>query len=487
VLRTLVDALVEPAVLVRAGTAEIEIINHAAAELFGYTPQDLIGQPIEVLMPERFRTAHLVYGRSQVGARTRRMAEHRQLTALRRDGTEFPVEITLSPMRTSTGEFVAAIVRDVTSAHATVGALERSEERYRNVVSAMSEGILILSADGSMEPCNETARLILDPASGATDGRVPSLPSDWKLLNEDGSPLAGDAWPGPLAIQQGVSSSNKVIGLVRPDHPLVWYTVSAQPLIEPNAAPPRAAVVTFSDVTEKREVNAALRASEEYLRQRTVELERANSQLELAWEQLEEAHAETVILLAAAAEAHDHTTGKHLRSVRTITEALACELGYSDAQVVDLGLASVLHDIGKLRVPGHILTRASALRSEQWDVMKQHTIWGAEFLSSRDRFVLAAQIARSHHERWDGGGYPDGLKGGEIPEEAAIVTVADSFDAMISRRPYREPWPVERAIAEIEACAGTQFSPRIAEVLVRLYDQQRLPLPHRADPVSRAA
>ena len=119
--------------------------------------------------------------------------------------------------------------------------------------------------------------------------------------------------------------------------------------------------------------------------------------------------------------------------------------------------------------------------------MKQHTIWGAEFLASRDRFLLAAQIARSHHERWDGGGYPDGLKGDEIPEEAAIVTVADSFDAMISRRPYREPWPVERAVAEIEACAGTQFSPRVAEVLVRLYRTERLPLPHGIDPLTRAA
>ncbi len=484
-LRMLIDALVEPAIVVRAGTAAIEIINDEAAELFGYTPQELIGQPIEALMPERFRKAHFVYGRTGIGARTRGMAEHTRLTAMRRDGAEFPVEITLSPMRTRSGEFVAAVIRDVTVSHLTSGALERSEERYRKVVSAMSEGVLIYYADGSLEPCNDAARQVL--GSSATDELVPSLPVDWGLVDEDGSPLAGNACPGPLAIQTGAGASDKIIGLIRPGHPLTWFTVSAQPLFEPNAASPHAAVFTFADVTEQRRGTEALRASEEYLRQRTIELERANTQLEAAREQLEDAHAETVILLAAAAEAHDHTTGKHLRSVRAITEALAFEFGYSDAEVLDLGLASVLHDIGKLRVPGSILTRASALRSEQWDVMKQHTIWGAEFLASRDRFLLAAQIARSHHERWDGGGYPDGLKGDEIPEEAAIVTVADSFDAMISRRPYREPWPIERAIAEIAACAGTQFSPRVAEVLLRLYRTERLPLPRGTDPLTRAA
>ena len=103
--------------------------------------------------------------------------------------------------------------------------------------------------------------------------------------------------------------------------------------------------------------------------------------------------------------------------------------------------------------------------------MKQHTVWGAEFLSDRPEFETAAVIARSHHERWDGTGYPDGLSDGDIPEPATIVSVADSFDALISDRPYRKGGSVAEAVAEISACSGKQFSPNVVEALVRLSER----------------
>jgi putative two-component system response regulator len=163
---------------------------------------------------------------------------------------------------------------------------------------------------------------------------------------------------------------------------------------------------------------------------------------------------------------------------------------------MEIGLAAVLHDIGKIRVPDTLLTRASALGRDQWEIMKQHTIWGMEFLLTHDRFLLAAQVARSHHERWDGAGYPDGLAGDAIPEEVTIVTVADSFDAMVSQRPYREAWPIDRALAEVASCAGSQFSPRVAEALLQLHAKGQLPQqrpqplpqpPPQIEPMDRAA
>jgi diguanylate cyclase (GGDEF)-like protein/PAS domain S-box-containing protein len=189
---------------------------------------------------------------------------------------------------------------------------------------------------------------------------------------------------------------------------------------------------------------------------------------------LTEAQTETVMMLAAAAEAHDHTTGPHLQNVRALTHALARELGHSEDDAWELGLAAVLHDIGKIRVPDLILSTAGRLADEEWELMKQHTVWGAEFLAARPRFERAAVIARSHHEHWDGSGYPDGLSGDNIPTAAAVVAVADAFDAMTSDRPYRAARTIDAAVREIAACSGHQFDPAVARALVRLHEREGL-------------
>ncbi len=198
------------------------------------------------------------------------------------------------------------------------------------------------------------------------------------------------------------------------------------------------------------------------------------SDLQLATARLSEARADTVVLLAAAAEAHEQSTGLHLHRVQAISEQLARELGYDGDEVTAIGLAAVLHDIGKIRVPEGILRSPSRLNGQEWDVMKQHTLWGNDFLQGRPGFELAASVARCHHERWDGAGYPAGLAGEDIPEVAAIVTVADSLDAMTNDRPYRARKPVEWAVEEIRRCSGTQFNPRIAAALIRLYERGEL-------------
>ncbi|HYM14453.1 MAG TPA: diguanylate cyclase [Dehalococcoidia bacterium] len=205
--------------------------------------------------------------------------------------------------------------------------------------------------------------------------------------------------------------------------------------------------------------------------------------LQSATERLSEAQAQTVVMLAAAAEAHDATTGHHLASIRLLAEALAAEMGYDHDAVQELGLAATLHDIGKIRVPDSILSSPVRFDTDDWevarvwDVMKQHSVWGAEFLAGRDEFALAAKVARWHHERWDGKGYPDGLSGAQIPEQVAIVTVADAFDAMVHDRPYRAARPIAEAVNEIVRCRGDQFSPAVVDALVRLHHDGTLPGP----------
>jgi len=198
-------------------------------------------------------------------------------------------------------------------------------------------------------------------------------------------------------------------------------------------------------------------------------------ELQSASSRLLQAHTETVLMLASAAEAHDQSTGRHLHRVRSITEALALELGHDEESAKEIGLAAVLHDIGKIRVPEYVLKSAESLGDDEWALMKHHTVWGGEFLGARPGFGLAAAVARSHHERWDGSGYPSGLVGDEIPEAAAITSVADSLDAMTNDRPYRRGRPVADAILELQAWAGRQFSPRVVDALVRLFDRGSLP------------
>lgn len=209
-------------------------------------------------------------------------------------------------------------------------------------------------------------------------------------------------------------------------------------------------------------------------------------QLQATSNRLQEAREETVLLLAAAAEAHDLTTGQHLHHLHQLTEALALELGYGAEEAREIGIAAMLHDIGKIRVPEAVLARPDKLADEEWELMKHHTTWGANFLAGHAGFELAATIARSHHERWDGTGYPDGLAGEAIPEAAAIVSVADAFDAITSDRPYRKARSVSAALREIEANAGRQFSPKVVQALRRLHRQRRLKLT-RADADRTAA
>jgi response regulator RpfG family c-di-GMP phosphodiesterase len=198
-------------------------------------------------------------------------------------------------------------------------------------------------------------------------------------------------------------------------------------------------------------------------------------ELRSASNRLLHAQQETVLMLASAAEAHDHSTGRHLHRVRSIAEALALELGHDNDTAKEIGVAAVLHDIGKIRVPDYILTSTESLGDEEWTLMKQHTVWGSDFLGDRPGFALAAAVARGHHERWDGSGYPAGLVGDEIPLAAAITSVADSLDAMTNDRPYRLGRPLQDAMFEVQAWSGRQFSPQVVDALVRLYERGALP------------
>lgn len=185
---------------------------------------------------------------------------------------------------------------------------------------------------------------------------------------------------------------------------------------------------------------------------------------------LEHSQAEMLQRLAQAAEFRDDDTGQHTQRVGQMAARLAAGLGLEDERVAVIRRAAPLHDVGKIGVSDAILLKPGKLTPEEFAIMKTHAAIGASLLrdGSSDLVQVAETIARTHHERWDGAGYPNGLKGEDIPIEGRILSIVDVFDALTHERPYKKAWPIEDALVEIERNAGTQFDPRVTAAFVRM-------------------
>jgi diguanylate cyclase (GGDEF)-like protein/putative nucleotidyltransferase with HDIG domain len=186
-------------------------------------------------------------------------------------------------------------------------------------------------------------------------------------------------------------------------------------------------------------------------------------------EQMAALHLRTIEALALAIDAKDHTTHDHLQRVQVYAMETGKELGLNAEEMQALQAASLLHDIGKLAVPEHIISKPGKLTPEEFDKMKIHPVVGAEILERVEFPYAVAPIVRSHHERWNGAGYPDGLKGEEIPIGARILAAVDCLDALASDRQYRRALPLDEAMQVVLKDSGKAFDPRVVEVLERRY------------------
>jgi response regulator RpfG family c-di-GMP phosphodiesterase len=210
------------------------------------------------------------------------------------------------------------------------------------------------------------------------------------------------------------------------------------------------------EARERRFVSLYSERLEEEVRDRTAELR--------------ETQIEVVERLAQAAESRDNDTGTHIERMSALCERLAVEIGMSPADAENLRYAAVLHDIGKISVPDSVLHKPGKLTPEERAVMETHALKGSRVLAGSRSPLLrtAEEIARTHHERWDGGGYPAGLSGEEIPYAGRICSICDVFDALTTERPYKRAWSVSEAIAEIQSGRGTQFDPDLVDAFMRI-------------------
>jgi putative nucleotidyltransferase with HDIG domain len=213
--------------------------------------------------------------------------------------------------------------------------------------------------------------------------------------------------------------------------------------------PPALMLLAFRNYLERTE------AAVEEVRQANVRMRRA--------------HRDTIAALSRSMEAKDLYTGGHTGRVAAVALALAERLGYDDEQLAAIEIGALLHDIGKIGIPEEILHKQGPLNDDEWTVMRTHPLVSDFILAELDLDPIVRQCARSSHERMDGCGYPDGLRGEDIPLPARIVFVADAFDAITSDRPYRRARSTAAALAEIEASAGTQFCPSVVAALHELW------------------
>lgn len=178
---------------------------------------------------------------------------------------------------------------------------------------------------------------------------------------------------------------------------------------------------------------------------------------------LEQSYRDAIHMLGEAGHYNDTDTGSHIWRMAAYAARLARAVGWSPERAALLELAAPMHDTGKIGIPQAILKKPATLDDAEWVVMRTHSRIGSDILarSAAPVFQLAAEVALRHHEKWDGSGYPDGLVGDAIPESARIVTVADVFDALTMKRPYKEAWPVDRVMRTLHAGSGSHFEPRL--------------------------
>jgi response regulator RpfG family c-di-GMP phosphodiesterase len=224
-------------------------------------------------------------------------------------------------------------------------------------------------------------------------------------------------------------------------------------------------------------------------------LEKQNEELETKvrtrTRELHESRLSVIVKLARAAEFREHTTGEHIYRIGRSCLLMGKKMGLPSPECEMLFHASLLHDVGKIGIPDSILLKPDSLDSQEWKIMKTHTTIGYDLLGDTDEHLLfktSREVVKFHHEKWNGKGYPDGLRGKEIPLAGRICAVADVFDALMSLRPYKEAWTIDRSVEEIKKESGLSFDPSIVESfflvlddIIRLHSDEQGPMAEMPD------
>jgi len=422
--------------------------NMQAEHMFGWSREEVLGRTVaEAIIPERFREAHIA-GLTRyltTGKPGAMLNRHVEATAQHRDGHEIPVEISIVPLHLNSTTSFHAFIRDISKQQKTKAQILRSERRVRLLLDSTAEGIYGLDTEGNCTFANASCCRLLgyDTPEELVGANMHGLIHHTR---PDGSHYPARECHILKAFRQGVGAHVDDEVLWRRDGSSFPAAYWAFPIFEADRVV--GAVVTFLDITEQVRARDALQKSHEQL--------------------LVSLHG-TISAICKAVEARDPYTAGHQKRVAQLAHCIAQEIGLDMDRIDGLRMGATIHDIGKIHLPAEILSKPTRLTEMEFELIKSHCKVGYDILKDIVFPWPVADIAHQHHERLDGSGYPQGLKGDEICLEARIVAVADVVEAMSSHRPYRPALGIDAALEEIKTHRGRWFEPDIVDACLTLF------------------
>ncbi|HSO12936.1 MAG TPA: PAS domain S-box protein [Anaerolineales bacterium] len=471
-LRAVVQTANDAIITVNA-RGDIAAWNAAAETIFGFSADEILGRPVTQIMPEQFRTAHL-HGSERALTSDERLVTGKtvEVAGLAKDGREFPMEMSFAEWRTQTGDFFTAIIRDTSE--------RKQRENELQAIATLSAALRTAPTRAEMFPviigqlvvllnCETISVEIIDPLTG--DAVTEVAQGAWK-------PLMGTR-------QKSGTGINAIISRTRQP----YYTNDLNN--DPNFAHPELVstgihsgvgapliaqdqLIGFVWMGRKTDISKSeirLLVAVADIAANAIHRATLHEQTRKDAANLAQAYDTTLEGWAHALELRDQETEGHTRRMVQMTVDLARAMGIGEEELEHVRRGVLLHDIGKMGIPDAILLKPGELTDEEWITMRKHPTYAHNMLSHIEYLKPALDIPHFHHEKWDGSGYPHGLKSEEIPLSARIFAIVDVWDAVQSDRPYKTGWPREKAIEYIRVQSGKHFDPYIVDVFLRLVDK----------------
>ena len=461
---------------------EIIFWNKAAERIFGYNEDEVVGQLVTMIMPERYRADHqkgverfIETGVFKMGGKAI------ELVGLRKGGKEFPIELSLSSWKISEDIFFTAIIRDISDRKHTeeviqqqVGRLSALRSIDKAIIASLDLNVTLdvfLSQVLTQQSIDAAAVLLLNQQSQVLE-YVASNGFRSEALKYTRLKL-GESNAGRAAIERKIVTipdlREYIDGFIRSetfqDEEFVSYY--AVPLIAKGQVK---GVLELFNRTYKDHEAGWLDFLEAVADQGAIALDNASmfEELQRSNADLSFAYDITIEGWARALDMRDRETEGHSRRVTELTVRIARDFQMKSDEIVHMRRGALLHDIGKMGIPDNILLKPGKLTEDEWVIMRLHPVYARDLLHPIEYLRPALDIPYYHHEKWDGSGYPEGLKGENIPLAARIFAVVDVWDALRSDRPYRPAWPREKVEEHIRSLVGTHFDAGVVEMFLAL-------------------
>jgi putative two-component system response regulator len=419
----------------------IESFNRSAQRLFGYREEEVVGQPLQLIIAPSHHDDFCDPARSGWSLLTAAdiPAQPTETVGCRKDGSCFPMELDMSQMQIGERTFTIGCIRDISARREQAErdkrracVLHQEAQRDRVAFDEAPIASVITSREGRIERVNQALCTMTGQTADALIGT--------HFLELTHPEDRGDSATVVASMLSGAARTQRL---------------------------EKRYLHSTGRVIEARVAVSAIRDQDGAFTQLFAQIEDVTDARRTARE-LERAQFEMLARLAAAAEWRDDDKGQHTHRVGDLSVTIAQRLGLPDPQIELLRLAAPLHDVGKIAIPDAVLGKPGELTDEEFEQMKTHTTIGAQMLAGSPFALveMAEQIALTHHEKWDGSGYPAGLAGDAIPIAGRIVAVADVFDALTHTRPYKAAWSIADAIAEMTSQAGRHFDPQVLDAFL---------------------